>query len=86
MNNSNVLGIIISVLLSINGITLTLFVTNIRELKKVIQDLSLAIRSSQKDIEYLNKSVEMHEKILERHSEEIEDIKLNAERNKGRTK
>jgi chromosome segregation ATPase len=85
MNNSNVLGIIISVLLSINGITLTLFVTNIRELKKVIQDLSLAIRSSQKDIEYLNKSVEMHEKILERHSEEIEDIKLNAERNKGRT-
>jgi len=85
MNNVNVLGIIISVLLSINGITLTLFVTNIRELKKVIQDLSLVIRSSQKDIEFLNKSVEMHEKILDRHSEEIEDIKLKAERNKGRT-
>lgn len=84
MNNVNVLGIIISVLLSLNGITLTLFVTNIRELKKVIQDLSLVIRSSQKDIEFLNKSVAMHDKALERHSEEIEDLKLKAERNKGR--
>jgi len=84
MANDSIFGIIISVLLSINGITLTLFVTNIKELKKVIQELSLTIKGSQKDIEYLNKSVELHEKLLEKHSEEIEEIKINAERNKGR--
>lgn len=80
MNSEFVLGIIISVLLSLNGIMLTFFVANIRELKKVIQELALAIKGSQKDIEYLNKSVELHEKILERHSEEIEEIKINAGR------
>lgn len=80
MNSEFVLGIIISVLLSLNGIMLTFFVANIRELKKVIQELALAIKGSQKDIEYLNKSVELHEKILERHSEEIEEIKINVGR------
>jgi len=83
MNNDTVFGIIISVLLSVNGITLTFFVANVRELKKVIQELALAIKGSQKDIEYLSKSVQLHAKILERHSVEIEEIRINAERNKG---
>jgi len=85
MENENLFGIIITVLLSLNGVTLTLFVTNVKELKKVIQDLALTIRSNQKDIEYLSRSIEIHEKILEKHSEEIEAIKLKAEQNKGRT-
>lgn len=85
MENENLFGIIITVLLSLNGVTLTLFVTNVKELKKVIQDLALTIRSNQKDIEYLNRSIEIHEKILEKHSEEIEAIKIKAEQNKGRT-
>ncbi|HBS88093.1 MAG: hypothetical protein A2W91_05540 [Bacteroidetes bacterium GWF2_38_335] len=84
MSSEYVMGIIISVLLSANGITLTLFVSNIKELKKVIQELSLSIKGSQKDIEYLNKSIDLHDKILEKHSEEIEEIKLSAERQKGR--
>lgn len=83
MSTENVLGIIITILLSLNGVTLTLFVSSIRELKKVIQDLALSIKGSQKDIEFLNKSVELHDKILERHADEIEQIKINAERNKG---
>ena len=85
MENENLFGIIITVLLSLNGVTLTLFVTNVKELKKVIQDLALTIRSNQKDIEYLSRSIEIHEKILEKHSEEIEEIKIKAEQNKGRT-
>ena len=76
MNSELVLGIIISVLLSINGITLGIFVTNIRELKKVIQELSLSIKGSQKDIEFLNKTIDIHEKILEKHSEEISELKI----------
>lgn len=83
MNSDTVFGVIVSVLLSINGITLTFFVSNVRELKKVIQDLALAIKGSQKDIEYLSKSIHLHSKILERHTEEIEEIKIRAERNKG---
>ncbi|MFH2143038.1 MAG: hypothetical protein ABIJ97_11480 [Bacteroidota bacterium] len=79
MNNEYILGVIISVLLSLNGITLTFFVANVRELKKAIQELSLSIKGSQKDIEYLSKSVEIHEKILEKHGEEIEEIKIKAE-------
>ncbi len=75
MNSQYVLGIIISVLLSVNGITLTLFIANIRDLKKVIQELSLAIKGSQKDIEFLNKTIEIHEKMLEKHSEEIVNLK-----------
>ncbi len=75
MNSQYVLGIIISVLLSVNGITLTLFIANIRDLKKVIQELSLAIKGSQKDIEFLNKTLEIHEKMLEKHSEEIVNLK-----------
>ncbi|PLX10622.1 MAG: hypothetical protein C0594_04695 [Marinilabiliales bacterium] len=84
MDNSYVLSIIISVLLSLNGITLTFFVANVRELKKVIQELSLSIKGSQKDIEYLRRSVELHEKMLERHNDEIEEIKITAERNHRR--
>jgi hypothetical protein len=76
MNNEMILGIIISVLLSLNGITLGLFVSNIRELKKVIQELSLSIKGSQKDIEFLNKTIDIHEKMLERHSEEITELKI----------
>jgi len=76
MNNETILGIIISVLLSINGITLGIFVSNIRELKKVIQELSLSIKGSQKDIEFLNKTVDIHEKLLEKHSEEINELKV----------
>ncbi len=85
MENENLFGIIITVLLSLNGVTLTLFVTNVKELKKVIQDLALTIRSNQNNIEYLSRSIEIHEKILEKHSEEIEAIKIKAEQNKGRT-
>ena len=76
MNNETILGIIISVLLSINGITLGIFVSNIRELKKVIQELSLSIKGSQKDIEFLNKTIDIHEKMLEKHSEEINELKV----------
>jgi hypothetical protein len=76
MNNEMILGIIISVLLSINGITLGIFVSNIRELKKVIQELSLSIKGSQKDIEFLNKTIDIHEKMLEKHSEDITELKI----------
>ena len=79
MNNETILGIIISVLLSINGITLGIFVSNIRDLKKVIQELSLSIKGSQKDIEFLNKTVDIHEKILEKHSEEINELKVKTQ-------
>lgn len=78
MNNETILGIIISVLLSINGITLGIFVSNIRELKKVIQELSLSIKGSQKDIEFLNKTIDIHEKMLEKHSEEINELKVKS--------
>ena len=61
MSSEYVLGIIISVLLSLNGITLTPFIANIKDLKKVIQELSLAIKGSQKDIEFLNKTIDIHE-------------------------
>lgn len=76
MSNETIFGVIISVLLSINGITLGIFVTNIRELKKVIQELSLSIKGSQKDIEFLNKTLNIHEKMLEKHSEEITKLKI----------
>jgi hypothetical protein len=55
----------------------------VRELKKIIQDLALSIKGSQKDIEYLSKSIELHEKILEKHSGEIDELKIKAERTKG---
>ena len=76
MENTTILTIIISVILSINGITLGIFVSNVRELKKVIQELALAMKGSQKDIEYLNKTVELHEKVLEKQANEIEDLKF----------
>lgn len=76
MTSTQILGIIISILLSINGITLTLFVTNVRELKKVIQELSLAIKGSQKDIEFINKTIDNHDKLIQRHSKEIENLKI----------
>jgi len=76
MENTTILTIIISVILSINGITLGIFVSNVRELKKVIQELALTMKGSQKDIEYLNKAVELHEKVLEKQANEIEDLKF----------
>jgi len=76
MENTTILTIIISVILSLNGITLGIFVSNVRELKQVIQELALSIKGSQKDIEFLTKTVEMHEKILEKQSIEIDDLKF----------
>jgi len=75
MENTTILTIIISVILSINGITLGIFVSNVRELKKVIQELALAMKGSQKDIEFLNKTVEIHEKVLEKQGNEIAELK-----------
>lgn len=75
MENTTILTIIISVILSINGITLGIFVSNVRELKRVIQDLALAMKGSQKDIEFLNKTVEIHEKALEKQAEDIAELK-----------
>ena len=75
MENTTILTIIISVILSINGITLGIFVSNVRELKRVIQELALAMKGSQKDIEFLNKTVEIHEKVLEKQGNEIAELK-----------
>ena len=82
MNDQYILSIIISVLLSVNGFVLTLFVSNVKELKKAIQELAIAIKGNQKDIEFLEKSVSVHEKILEKHSEDIEEIKFEIVTNK----
>ena len=76
MENTTILTIIISVILSINGISLGIFVSNVRDLKKAIQELSLTLKGSQKDIEFLNKTVELHEKALEKQSNEIDLLKL----------
>ncbi len=75
MENTTILTIIISIILSINGITLGIFVSSVRELKKVIQELALSIKGSQKDIEFLNKTVEIHEKVLEKQGNEIAELK-----------
>jgi len=77
MDSQFVFSIIISLLLSLNGVTLTLFVTNVKELKKVIQELSLTIKGSQKDIEFINQTMSNHSKTLEKHSKEIENLKIN---------
>lgn len=76
MENTKILTIIISVILSINGITLGIFVSNVRELKRVIHELSLTLKGSQKDIEFLNKTVDLHEKALEKQGNEIDILKL----------
>lgn len=76
MNSQYVLEIVITVLLSINGVTLTLFVSNVRELKKVIQELSLTIRGSQKDIEFINQTISNHSKTLEKHEKSISNLQL----------
>lgn len=81
MTSEYIIATVVSILLSANGFILKMFVTNIKELKKVIQELSLAIKGSQKDIEYLNKHVELHEKILEKHAEDIEELKMGATKN-----
>jgi len=75
MENTTILTIIISVILSINGITLGIFVSNVRELKNVIQELALSMKSSQKDIEFLNKTVGNHDKILEKQGNDIAELK-----------
>ena len=76
MENTTILTIIISVILSINGITLGIFVSNVRELKQVIQELALTLKGSQKDIEFLNKTVEIHEKVLEKQGNKIAELKM----------
>jgi uncharacterized protein YoxC len=76
MENTTILTIIISVILSINGITLGIFVSNVRELKQVIQELALTLKGSQKDIEFLNRTVEIHEKVLEKQGNEIAELKM----------
>jgi len=76
MESTTILTIIISVILSINGITLGIFVSNVRELKQVIQELALTLKGSQKDIEFLNKTVEIHEKVLEKQGNEIAELKM----------
>jgi cell division protein FtsB len=76
MDTTTVLTIIITVLLSINGLTLGFFVSSVRELKKVIQELALSIKGSQKDIEYLSKRVDINEKELDKQSDEIEKLKV----------
>jgi len=75
MDAQYIFGIIISILLSVNGITLKFFISSIKELKKVIQDLALAVRSSQKDIEYIHKELALHSKVLDKHDEEIDELK-----------
>ncbi len=76
MDAQYVFGIIISILLSVNVISLKYFISSIKELKKVIQDLALAVRSSQKDIEYIHKELALHAKVLDKHDEEIDELKL----------
>ena len=76
MESTTILTIIISVILSINGITLGIFVSNVRELKQVIQELALTLKGSQKDIEFLNRTVEIHEKVLEKQGNEIAELKM----------
>jgi DNA-binding NtrC family response regulator len=51
-------------------------VSNVRELKQVIQELALTLKGSQKDIEFLNKTVEIHEKVLEKQGNEIAELKM----------
>jgi len=75
MENTTILTIIISVILSINGITLGIFVSNVRELKRVIQELALSLKGNQKDIEFLNKTIEIHEKVLEKQGNDIAELK-----------
>jgi len=82
MNTEYIIGLVISLLLSANGFMIKTFVTSVKELKKAIQELSLSIKGSQKDIEFLYRNVELHEKILDKHTDEIEELKLKkAERN-----
>ncbi len=76
MNAEYVFGIIISILLSANGIMLKFFVASIKDLKKVIQELALAVRSSQKDIEFIHRELDMHTKSLSDHDKEIDKLKL----------
>lgn len=76
MDADYVFGIIVSVLLSINGFSLKVFISSIKDLKKVIQELALAVRSSQKDIEYINRELEAHGRTLEKHDNEIDQLKI----------
>jgi short subunit dehydrogenase-like uncharacterized protein len=78
MDAEYIFGIIISILLSANGFTLKVFITSVKDLKKVIQDLALAVRSSQKDIEYIHKELELHAKVLDKHDEDIVELKHNV--------
>ena len=83
MNTEYIIGIVISLLLSANGFIMKMFVSSVKELKKAIQELSLSINGSQKDIEFLYRNVEHHEKILEKHTEDIEELKLKKANKNG---
>ncbi|HBS85690.1 MAG TPA: hypothetical protein DEA97_21550 [Bacteroidales bacterium] len=75
MDAEYIFGTIISALLSVNGFFLRSFVSSVKELKKVIQDLAIAVRLSQRDIEYINKELDSHSRTLEKHDNEIDQIK-----------
>jgi len=77
MSPEYVFGIVISILLSGNGIMFRFFISSVKELKKVIQDLALAVRSSQKDIEFIHRELDMHNKLIAKHEKEIDRIKEN---------
>ncbi len=75
MSAEYVFGIVISILLSANGIMFRFFISSVKELKKVIQDLALAVRSSQKDIEFIHRELDMHNKLISKHEKEIDRLK-----------
>ena len=75
MDGEYIMGMVISVMLSINGFTLKMFISSVKDLKKVIQDMALTVKSSQKDIEFIHKELELHSKQLDKHDEEIDELK-----------
>jgi hypothetical protein len=75
MSAEYVFGIVISILLSANGIMFRFFISSVKELKTVIQELALAVRSSQKDIEFIHRELDMHNKSIEKHEKEIDRLK-----------
>ncbi len=75
MSPEYVFGIVISILLSGNGIMFRFFISSVKELKTVIQELALAVRSSQKDIEFIHRELDMHNKLIEKHEQEIDRLK-----------
>ncbi|MDD2636395.1 MAG: hypothetical protein PHW82_12965 [Bacteroidales bacterium] len=75
MSPEYVFGIVISILLSGNGIMFRFFISSVKDLKIVIQELALAVRSSQKDIEFIHRELDIHNKQIEKHEMEIDRLK-----------